>query len=262
MLILRQRAHFADTADVVLQLVRNIPPGANVSPGAQTSPNLDLLAGLFETQDNADNFLRGSSLWTRAGTNAQEAYTTRSQQQLSAKLHCYYGLPDESGTVCSIHGSPVDEDDEVDGEFGHYRPTSQPHPFARAQVYDLRNYTDNTMWGPFRDDGSQRVDWEKMEAIMVVLAYNLKIFRRGGRNQALNPRWDTAFAGASPDSFVNRFDLPARQASKPSTVKELPPVDEPYGITGTWMRVSRSPNIFDSCPNVIRFDIARACRLI
>jgi len=48
-------------------------------------------------------------------------------------------------------------------------------------VYDLRRYTAANMWGPFTDDGSARVDWEKVQAIMIDLAYNHRMYtaRRG-----------------------------------------------------------------------------------
>ena len=41
------------------------------------------------------------------------------------------------------------------------RRSSRMYPFACSKVYDLRQYSARTMWGPFLDDCSMRVDWEK-----------------------------------------------------------------------------------------------------
>lgn len=104
------------------------------------------------------------------------------------------------------------------------------HPYARARVYDLRRYTDDNFWGPFLDDGSQGVDWEKVESIMVVLGYNLRVFSRrmAGRVDSI---WDEPWAGTAPDSFVSPPSL---------NVEPALPLDaqDPYGVTGTWRRVS------------------------
>lgn len=111
---------------------------------------------------------------------------------------------------------------------------------ARAIVYDLRRYTTASFWGPFKSDGSQRVDWEKLEAIMVVLGYNMRLFNRRAPH-VFEPVWEKPWHGASPQSYV----------SMPPTglVRELsPPGDlesqDPYGITGIWMRVSCIPPLF------------------
>jgi len=104
------------------------------------------------------------------------------------------------------------------------------HPFARARVYDLRRYTASNLWGPFLDDGSEGVDWEKVEAIMVVLGYNLRVFceRMSGR---VGPFWDEAWVGTTEGSFVS----PPRISEEPALPLEA---QDPYGVTGTWMRVS------------------------
>jgi len=56
------------------------------------------------------------------------------------------------------------------------------------------------MWGPFLDDGKASVDWEKIEAIMVVLGHNLRLFVEGARN-AFRHVWREAWVGGSPGSF-------------------------------------------------------------
>lgn len=85
------------------------------------------------------------------------------------------------------------------------------------------------MWGPFLDDGSGGADWEKVEAILVVLGYNLRVFceRMSGR---VGPFWDVAWAGTAEGSFI----------SPPRLSDELPlalEAQDPYGVTGTWMRI-------------------------
>ena len=72
---------------------------------------------------------------------------------------------------------------------------------ARAKVYDLRDYTDGSFWGPFKDDGSQDVDWEKVEAVMVVLGYNLSLFAQ--RATHFEPIWQIPWDGLGPDSFIS-----------------------------------------------------------
>lgn len=66
---------------------------------------------------------------------------------------------------------------------GRLRST-RTYPYALSRVYDLRQYTTLNEWGPFMDDSTGRVDWEKMEAILVVMGYNLGLTR----DQALQRR--------------------------------------------------------------------------
>ena len=108
-------------------------------------------------------------------------------------------------------------------------------------MYDLRNYTDESLWGPFMDDGSQRVDWEKVEAIMLVLGFNLDKFtdRSGGRFEKV---WDAAWAGATAGSYISPPPISSlrREEEQDEELREretdLDTLD-PYGVTGTWMRV-------------------------
>jgi len=133
----------------------------------------------------------------------------RSSSQLSAKLHCYWGVPMQSiDGFCAVH------------------------TYARSLVYDLRLYSDDTFWGPFQDDGTGNADWEKIEALMLVLDHNLAAFseRTGG---AFKHTWDKPFAGATSGSFVSRL------CDKPNKGLSLPlDLQDPYGVTGTWRRVS------------------------
>ncbi|KAL1620865.1 hypothetical protein SLS54_005795 [Diplodia seriata] len=163
---------------------------------------------------------------------------------MSAKLHVLHGVPIEPSKA---EAKPI-------------------HSYARSRVYDLRLYTDETLWGPFMDDGSQRVDWENLESILITLSYNINRFceRTHGRFQ---PLWKVPFAGVSTNSFRSkppfRFEddsdgvdsgmLEAMHIITPATSTDAPNfqrVDslvsnfgssleeqDPYGVTGTWARI-------------------------
>jgi hypothetical protein len=93
----------------------------------------------------------------------------------------------------------------------------------------MRNYTDENLWGPYLGDGKATVDWERIEAVMIVLGYNLKLFSESTHG-IFRPVWRDPFKGVSPQSFeptLTKKSVPAR----PSNVKD------PYNISGTWMRV-------------------------
>lgn len=80
-------------------------------------------------------------------------------------------------------------------------------------------------------DGSLFVDWEMVETIMIVLAYNMRIFseRTGGR---FKPVWEIPFDGVANNSF---------SATYPLALPEEPDIPlqarDPFNISGTWMRV-------------------------
>ncbi len=183
-----KKSQFSTVAGVVSDIL-------NMSsvPG-QKSRNIELLGRLFSDEQNKEIFLCSSALFARqckcysrrfisteagslirAEERERKAASTELERQLSAKLHCLYG--------CSID-----------------HPDDPIHPAARAKVYDLRQYTDHTFWGPFLNDGSGHVDWEKMEAIMVVLQYNV---RRNKDDDGLGDDcWRKPFVGSMPKSFV------------------------------------------------------------
>lgn len=117
------------------------------------------------------------------------------------------------------------------------------------------------------DDGSARIDWEKVQAIMVVLAFNYRMYteRRGNgpfpslapssvsrpppfsspmdRSSSTTSRststpgafrpWDEPFAGIAANSFVSS---PLSGKLQPSLRPDLDALD-PYGVTGSWMRI-------------------------
>ncbi|KAL8804962.1 MAG: hypothetical protein Q9182_002272 [Xanthomendoza sp. 2 TL-2023] len=161
---------------------------------------------------------------------ARAVWSTRQEghvRQLSAKLHCLYGVAIQSLRASQSPSSRHGHDLRKNAGF-------KVHPFARAKVYDLRQHTELTLWGPFHNDGSQDVDWEKLEAIMVILSYNIYSFsNRYIHGSNLIPPWDTPFTGVTPYGLELH---PSR-----SSVERPPPLpivlQDPYNITGTWMRV-------------------------
>ncbi|KAL8693928.1 MAG: hypothetical protein Q9218_001342 [Villophora microphyllina] len=109
------------------------------------------------------------------------------------------------------------------------------HPFARSRVYDLRQHTENSFWGPFLNDGSQSVDWEKVEGLMMILFHNIQQFtdKYCEQKSILLPPQHEPFAGATPNSL--KLPPVHPQIERPSqTPLEL---QDPYNITGVWMRV-------------------------
>lgn len=207
------------------------------------SLNIRLLAEHFADVANIDVFLCSSSLFSRAGSISQIPAATEELCQTSAKLHCLYGVP-----VDEVPAPTPFFEWQPHVQFSspsRTRSGSKPrltHTYARSKVYDLRQYTDATLWGPFRDDGSQRVDWEKVEAIMIVLGFNLRKFteRSGGRFPLI---WDEPFIGATPRSYISLPPAPAPDKELDEEllrIRELAlglDAQDPYGVTGTWMRV-------------------------
>ncbi|KAL9111125.1 MAG: hypothetical protein Q9227_004388 [Pyrenula ochraceoflavens] len=189
----------------------------NSSTDAGQSLNIGFLAKYFSQEDvNQEAFLCRSSLFERARPEASSGPLprTENERQMSAKLHCLYGVPIE------CHGRTR---------------SGWTYPHACSKVYDLRNYTDATLWGPFREDGSQRVDWERLEAIMVILGHNIQNFSNRAKG-GVKPIWSNPFQGAYPKSFKN----PLRKTDETSHVKEVSSsleAQDPFGVTGTWFRV-------------------------
>ncbi|KAM3453992.1 hypothetical protein NHJ6243_009004 [Beauveria neobassiana] len=186
------------------------------------SRNADFLRQLFGSSESTRAaFLERSFLFERvrcerplafprsgnddAGAAAAAAAETH---QRSARLHCLYGAP-----ILNV---------------GRLRST-RTYPFACSTVYDMRGHTERTGWGPFRDDGSGKVDWEKVEAVMVVLGYNIQSKRFVSK--LFSDVWNTPFSGSWSQSFMQTPAL--SPAHEPSSLE----LSDPYGVTGTWYRV-------------------------
>ena len=199
----RQRPNLGYVAENVADLLQN------TSSDTQHHTNIDFLAKLFQNPINVDCLLSASSLYEQARKDGEVLSATKAEHQLSAKLHCLYGIP---------------------LEYSKRTGCTAVYPYAASKVYDLRQYTDKTFWGPFLDDGSQNVDWEKVEAIMVVLGHNLQLFS-DRTNGVFEPIWTDPFVGANPNSYHQPTVPPLKDPSSFLTF------EDPYNITGTWMRV-------------------------
>ncbi|KAJ4349641.1 uncharacterized protein N0V89_008258 [Didymosphaeria variabile] len=200
--------------DFVLELVDTLIRTGSEYDGL--SLNKEELTNLFSNPQNADTFLHKSSLYGRAGTEIQSQARNIEDRQRSARLHCIHGIPNDTTG----------------------RRTLSTHPFARSRVYDLRNYTKRSRWGPFRNDGSMRVDWELVESIMVVLGYNNGLCSRRYMDRFVLP-WSSPFANIFQDRFAH---LPSTNSPPPSpslTKEPSLPLDlqDPYNISGIWARI-------------------------
>ncbi|KAH8992060.1 hypothetical protein EDB92DRAFT_1991166 [Lactarius akahatsu] len=102
---------------------------------------------------------------------------------------------------------------------------------SRTRVYDLRNYTRETHWGPFTD-GGDRVNWSHVNAFVTVIAMNLRDF--GGD-------WPKEF---KPRAIVQGLEA-CRAYSAPGTLQRSP-LDW-AGVEGQWLRITsgRDPGFFD-----------------
>lgn len=223
-------------ADWTTKFLRNARP--------TNSSNLRFLAEYFSssTPHNLLHFLCRSSTWDRArqpGTHPSVTSSTSSSfavRQASAKLHVLYGKPLlKPFKGFRQPGSRVD-----------YTPDhNDPYPYAVSMVYDLRNYTEETMWGPYLGDGKASVDWEKMEAIMLLLEYNAQVFKQSVGEDNMLPIGLIAkhgWVGAHPGSYKSVDILGDTQTEEFEEVEEdgeekKEPVVDPYNISGTWMRV-------------------------
>lgn len=190
------------------------------------SQNQKFLGRYFSSSEanrsNVSSFLSRSSLFSRAGLPTDFAADTPELRQLSAKLHVYYGLEIEpSQNDLQLHGDIDDDAVAVAQEI---------HPYARSKVYDLRAYKAKNYWGPFMDDGSGKVDWEKAQNIMIVLAHGLRIFSER-TNGEIGPFWDKPFVGLAANSFVSHGFEKVSKEPDPFVGQD------PYGVRGTWMRV-------------------------
>ncbi|OTA69559.1 hypothetical protein K449DRAFT_384523 [Hypoxylon sp. EC38] len=202
--------------DVVISLLQNAATDTERvrSTTHPSSRNAKLLSSLFQDETNQSAFLCRSLIYERA----RDEYTSddyshlppKLHHQQSAHLHCLYGVP-------MLYAHPE----------SHRTRRSKMGPYACSKVYDLRQYTENTKWGPFMDDTTDRVDWEKVEAIMLVIGNNL---RKLGLTKfpVCKNFWESPFAGTWPGSYK---PLPITREPDPLELQD------PYGVTGTWLRV-------------------------
>ncbi|KAK8051203.1 hypothetical protein PG993_002588 [Apiospora rasikravindrae] len=197
-----KRSELAFVYDTVTEALRNACVDGERATSSTThfySRNAALLSRLFSTYDNQYAFLERSFLYERARAELPHAGTFSSppkkEHQMSAKLHCLYGVP-----MLYAQRSP------------HETRQGKMSPFACSKVYDIRQYTPLTRWGPFMDDGSVSVDWEKVEAILT---------------------------SGKPLLLVSGLAVISPLPLDEEEVVDLNPLDlqDPYGVTGTWLRV-------------------------
>ncbi|KAF2870054.1 hypothetical protein BDV95DRAFT_639108 [Massariosphaeria phaeospora] len=193
---------------------------------AGMSANHTFLTTHFATPPNLDPLIYRSSLYARSSPStaavfhlcrAPTALETQ-HHHLSAKLHCLHGAP------ASAPG----------------RRSLSIHPYARAKVYDLRNYTAENKWGPFLADGSMRVDWEMLEAIMILLGYNSELCCRR-YIPWFTPPWLEPFEGVVKDALPYPYVAAAAAAPLSPSIPRGPAIPlamrDPYNVSGTWSRI-------------------------
>ncbi|PQE32950.1 F-box domain-containing protein [Rutstroemia sp. NJR-2017a WRK4] len=198
------------TADIqfVTRAVQHYQDNANSN--VKHSLNMKYIRELFGSHPlNNDLFLRQSQkTYQRLQKHPGTRFPALSPEdkQATAKLHVLRGIT--------------------------FHEAVEAFAVAASNVYDLRQYTTLNMWGPYMNDGLATVDWEKIEAVMIVLTCNLGAYQtRGGgwiRTQWNNAAWD---GRARPNTF--------RHISIRET--ESPPMKstdwDPYNVTGTWLRL-------------------------
>lgn len=190
------------------------------------STTLPRITNYFNNKSNRDSVLCQSTVFARARGDcthiplpAPEQEALEARRNLSAKLHCLFGVPIEAVGITR---------------------SKKTYPFACAKVYDIRNYTAHTRWGPFLKDGSGLVDWEMMEAIMLVIGHNVRSFGRVRNNEFCKKLWSRPWEGAVPYSYVDKAIT--HGSALPFTDEQNNLIArDPYGVTGTWMRVRKFP---------------------
>lgn len=140
--------------------------------------------------------------------------TSDPESKISAQLYC-------------LRGPVIVLDDDEPYSHGDRRTVE----CARSRIDDPTMYTEANRGGPFHDDGSLKVDWEKLEVVQRVLAARLQAFVKEGcpdeaKNSIIPDAWIYEFHGARPNTFVS-----------PTVREREAPFDaqDPYNITGTWI---------------------------
>ena len=217
-------ANSQQTMDESLRLVYSTALELLINSTPQPLKNASFLTSHFTSEPNISSFLCRSSLFASARYPTDSPASSTELRQFSAKLFVYFGLEVEPPSSDLLAG-----------------PARPVHPYARGRLYDLRRYTGNNLWGPFLDDGSEGADWEKAQCILIDLLYNLRTYtdRRSPSSPASSPSsasnqlWDHPFRGLASHSYTS-LPLSGNLASDPHP--DLTAQD-PYGVTGTWMRV-------------------------
>ncbi|KAK0742212.1 hypothetical protein B0T21DRAFT_125853 [Apiosordaria backusii] len=170
-------------------------------------------------------------------------------RQMSAHLHCLLGISDLLYDVTSGNS------------LKRWSLPERAYATACSKVYDIREYRrEETAWGPFytpkSGEGEEkpglRVDWEKAEAVMIVLGVNLRA-KGLAFFDAVDHVWGKRFGGCWEGSYIpwvpesvlanlekkrleEEEDEDEEEREKRLELEELKKRD-PYGVCGTWLRV-------------------------
>ncbi|KAI1536083.1 ferric reductase [Pyrenophora tritici-repentis] len=179
------------------------------------SHNQQLIEHYFQKiPQNHNAFMCRSSLYGRAGGLTHRPADNEEDRQLSAKLHSLLGFTPRKFKW---------------NDLAH-------HPYARSHVYDLRNYTDKNQWGPFRKDGSMRVDWEMIECLMIVIGYNSHLSSQKDPQLHQAP-WFRALDGLIPAET----ERPGQGQTDYLTLVRQPDIaldmKDPYGVSAIYGRL-------------------------
>lgn len=185
-------------------------PGVNPLPSAPThlpSRTAPFLSELVKRPASKMHLLYISELFSIYPAEAIDWPSARYRNTRFARLNCLFG--------------------QAVAEKNTYMKSrlDVAYTWAAPMVYQLLNYTWYGNWGPFEDDEKGKVDWTRVEASMVLL----------GHNTADGP-YELGYMMKAPPfsgSYPYSFSCP-HQRRDPRAVDET----DPYGITGTWIRVS------------------------
>ena len=177
----------------LLDMASNIP--ITISPVYIPDSELSLNLAWIKSQDPEARFL--TSLRSRGHISEEE-------NQLRARLHVYYGMIvedlDEGGIVR-----------------------------ARSYVYDMRNYTRDSYYGPFIRDGSAKVNWVHLEAIQMVMGSHLVSYDEStGQRAYSQSRMNLPYC----QSFVRPLPREDGNGRKPVLVGETK--EDWAGVQGRW----------------------------
>lgn len=199
---------------------------ADPAPAPQGSGNGDSNSDGDGDGDGNGNDEGSAGRWPRR--QLRRPAEVSADHQASAHLHCLYG--------CSLALAAPRTNRCPAGCCAWGRRVGPLYRFACSKVYDLREYTTGNKWGPFLEDdgsGAMRVDWEKVEAILIVLGTNIRKKGLEGAWLIFENVWGTPFAGVWPRSYIPWW---SRKEGSAVEMGELARRD-PFGVSGSWLRV-------------------------
>jgi hypothetical protein len=230
-------------ANSIIKLASNARIVPEEYEDEEESRNLRLLRHFLTLPENVETFSHNSNLYQLAHNKPENR--TKELSQLLAKVHCL------AGTGCDqfVHN-------KSERQTRMTRRNMAPDAYARSRVYDLRLYNGNNKWGPWSDDGKMKVDWEKLECIMIDLAYNVEAFT-AKICTVLKDLWQEPFVGVQHDSYVDAHPCtdPRKASINSSSSRDSGSrgsmdsddleaemeraliEQDPYGVTGTWQRI-------------------------